>query len=192
MKHTLPELPFSDDALAPVLSKETIEYHYRKHHQTYIDNLNRMIEGSPYENMPLEEIVTKTGGVIFNNAAQAWNHTFYFESLCPSGTELPERLSEIITKDFGSFESFKSEFTNAAATLFGSGWVWLSEDKNGKLVISQESNADNPLSKGNNPLLTIDLWEHAYYIDYRNKRASYIDAWWTIVNWEKVAERLKG
>lgn len=190
MKHLLPELPYSPEALAPAMSKETMEYHYGKHLQTYIDNLNRMAEGSPYEDMPLDEIVMKATGGIYNNAAQAWNHTFFFQSLSPEKTSVPEMLMERLTRDFGSFEAFRKEFTDAAVTLFGSGWVWLAENKEGKLVILQESNAGNPMTKDMKPLLAADVWEHAYYIDYRNRRAAFIEAWWGLVDWNKVAERL--
>lgn len=190
MKHTLPELPYSQDALAPAMSAETFEYHYGKHLQTYIDNLNRMIEGSPYEDMSLEDIVKKATGGIFNNAAQTWNHTFFFQTLTPERREMPEKLVTALTEAFGSTEAFKDEFTKAAISLFGSGWTWLAVDADGKLSILQESNAGNPLTKGLRPLLTVDVWEHAYYIDYRNRRAAYIDAWWNLVNWEKVAGRL--
>ncbi len=190
MKHSLPALPYSPDALAPVMSRETIDYHYGKHFQTYIDNLNKMIENSPYEEMEIEEIVRTAGGAIYNNAAQAWNHDFFFSTLSPTPSAMPAALEERLVKDFGSVAGFRAELTKAAATLFGSGWAWLSEDKEGKLVISQEPNAGNPMTKGHKPLLTIDVWEHAYYIDYRNLRASYIEALLGIVDWEKVAARL--
>ena len=190
MKHLLPELPYSQYALAPAMSAETIEYHYGKHLQTYIDNLNRMIESSPYEDMSLEDIIKKATGGIYNNAAQTWNHTFFFQTLSPAPVEMPENLSAALTENFGSVEAFKDEFTKAAISLFGSGWTWLAEDQDGKLSILQESNAGNPMTKGLKPLLTVDVWEHAYYIDYRNRRAAYIDAWWNLIHWGKVAERL--
>ena len=190
MKHLLPELPYGKNALAPLMSEETLEYHYGKHLQTYIDNLNRMIEGSPYEEMPLEDIIMKSTGGIFNNAAQTWNHTFFFETLSAKPVTVPDVLEQKIKEAFGSMEAFKDEFTKAAISLFGSGWVWLTMDTEGKLSIIQESNADNPMIRGLKPLLTIDVWEHAYYIDYRNRRAAFIEAWWKLVNWEKVAERL--
>ena len=190
MKHILPELPFSQDALVPAMSTETIEYHYGKHLQTYIDNLNRMIEGSPYEDMPLEDIVKMATGGIYNNAAQTWNHTFFFQTLTPERSEIPEPLRKALTGTFGSVEAFKDEFTKAAVSLFGSGWVWLAEDPDGKLSVMQEPNAGNPMTKGFKPLLTVDVWEHAYYIDYRNRRAAYVEAWWGLVDWKKVAERL--
>ena len=190
MKHVLPELPYSQYALAPAMSAETFEYHYGKHLQTYIDNLNKMIEGSPYEEMPLEEIITKATGGIYNNAAQTWNHTFFFQTLSPAETEMPEGLKKALADSFGSVEAFREAFTKAAISLFGSGWVWLAEDADRKLSILQEPNAGNPLTKGLKPLLTIDVWEHAYYIDYRNRRAAYVEAWWKLVDWNKVAEKL--
>ncbi len=190
MTHSLPELPYSPDALAPAISAETIEFHYGKHFQTYIDNLNKMIEDSPYEDMGIEEIVMKAGGAIFNNAAQAWNHDFYFQSLTPVPVEMPEVLAGKIEKAFGSAAGFKTEFIKAAATLFGSGWAWLCEDKDGALSIVQTQNADNPMTQGLKPLLTIDVWEHAYYIDYRNRRAAYLEAVWNLIDWNKVAGRL--
>lgn len=190
MKHSLPELPYSQYSLAPAMSAETFEYHYGKHLQTYIDNLNRMIEDSPYEDMSLEDIIRKATGGIYNNAAQTWNHTFFFQTLTPAQTEMPEKLVKALEEAFGSVETFKETFIKSAVALFGSGWVWLAEDADGKLSILQEPNAGNPLTKGLKPLLTVDVWEHAYYIDYRNKRAAYIEAWWGLVDWAKVAERL--
>ena len=190
MKHSLPELPYSQYALAPAMSAETLEYHYGKHLQTYIDNLNRMIEGSPYEDMPVEDIIRKSTGGIYNNAAQTWNHTFFFQTLTPGQVPVPERLEKALTETFGSVNAFKEEFSKAAISLFGSGWVWLVEDAEGKLSILQEPNAGNPMTKGLKPILTVDVWEHAYYIDYRNRRAAYIEAWWNLVDWKKVEERL--
>lgn len=190
MKFTLPTLPYASDALEPVMSRETIEYHYGKHLQTYIDNLNRLVAGTPYEEAGLEEIITKADGAVFNNAAQTWNHTFFFESLTPEKTEVPEKLQKLLERDFGSVESFKEKFQNTAVGLFGSGWTWLAQDKDGKLHIIAEPNAGNPLKSGYRPLLTIDVWEHAYYIDYRNRRAAFAEKFWEIVNWNKVAERL--
>ncbi len=190
MKHLLPELPYAKNALAPIMSEDTLEYHYGKHLQTYIDNLNRMIEGSPYEEMPLDEIVAKSTGGIFNNAAQTWNHTFFFETLTPDPVAVPDVLEKKIEETFGTMETFKDEFSKAAVSLFGSGWVWLAADNDGRLEIVQESNAGNPLVRGLKPLLTIDVWEHAYYIDYRNRRAAFIDGWWKLVDWQKVAGRL--
>lgn len=178
------------EALAPKMSRETLEFHYGKHLQAYVDNLNRLIQGTPYEDMALEEIVLKADGGIFNNAAQALNHAFFFDSLTPGSKPVGAALEAALTRDFGSLEAFKEQFTKAAATLFGSGWVWLVKDAEGRLSIVQEPNAGNPLKKGLSPLLVIDVWEHAYYIDYRNRRADYINAFWDIVDWEKVESRL--
>ncbi len=190
MRHTLPTLPYAISALAPKMSQETLEYHYGKHLQTYIDNLNKMIENSPYEDMPLEEIIKTANGGVFNNAAQTWNHTFFFETLTPNPGKMPEQFEAKLTEAFGSVENFKSEFSKTAIGIFGSGWAWLSKDKDGKLVISAESGAGNPMTKGLTPVLTVDVWEHAYYIDYRNRRAAYIEAWWDLVDWDKVAGKL--
>jgi len=191
MEHKLPELSYSQDALVPNISSETLEYHYGKHHKAYVDNLNKLILGTEFENSPLEEIIKKASGGIFNNAAQAWNHTFYWNCLSPKGGGIPTGdLVRAINKTFGSFEQFKEKFTNAAVTLFGSGWAWLVEMPDGSLAIEQTSNAGNPLVDGNKPLLTCDVWEHAYYIDYRNGRAKYIEAFWKLVNWEFVGQNL--
>ncbi len=190
MKYKQPSLPYSNDALYPVISSETIEYHYGKHEKAYIDNLNKLIEGTEYEDMELEEIIQRTNGALFNNASQAWNHIFYFFSLSPDGGGEPEgKLADAIKEQFGSFEKFKEDFERACVSLFGSGWVWLSRDNNGKLVITQESNAGNPLTSGLTPLLTFDVWEHAYYIDYKNLRASYVKKMWSIVDWDIVSSR---
>lgn len=190
MKFKLPELPYAQDALAPVISKETIEYHYGKHHQTYVNNLNNLIEGTEFADMDLETIIRKSDGGIFNNAAQVWNHTFYFLALTPKkGTKPGKALADAIDAEWGSLDNFKKEFNQAAATVFGSGWAWLVKDSNGKLSIVKESNAGNPLTKGLTPVLTLDVWEHAYYIDYRNRRPDYISALWDIVNWDVVSER---
>lgn len=191
MIFTLPPLPYAMDALAPVMSRETIEYHYGKHLQTYIDNLNRLIDGTEYEDATLEEIVMNAVGPVYNNAAQAWNHTFFFNSLTPESAEIPASLKNALERDFGSVETFKEKFQKAATDLFGSGWAWLAQDKEGKLHIMQEPNAGNPLKSGHKPLLTIDVWEHAYYIDYRNKRAAFAEKFWEIVNWDKVSERME-
>lgn len=192
MVHVLPQLPYAEDALAPRMSKETIEYHYGKHHKAYIDNLNKLIVGTPYENMPLEEIIVKSDGPIFNNAAQAWNHTLFFLSFSPTPKSMPSgALAEAINRDFGSFDAFKEQFSKEAAGLFGSGWTWLAEDSKGKLSIVSESNAGNPLKKGLTPLLGIDVWEHSYYIDYRNRRADYIKNFWDLVDWSVVDKRYK-
>ena len=190
MIYTLPPLPYASDALEPRISKETIEYHYGKHLQTYIDNLNNLIAGTPYEEMQIETLIMTTSGPIFNNAAQVWNHVFYFNSLSPSRVSMPLELKDYLIRDFGSVENFKEMFKKAAAGVFGSGWAWLAQDAEGKLVIIQESNAGNPMRNGFKPLLTIDVWEHAYYIDYRNRRAEYIDRCWELINWDKVVKRM--
>ena len=172
MKYELPKLPYEYDALEPVISKKTIEFHYGKHEQTYINNLNNLIKGTPYENVPIETIVREADGALFNNAAQSWNHIFYFFSFTPHKNEIPKgMLAKAIDEKWGSFENFKKAFVDAGITLFGSGWVWLVKDKDGKLDIIKESNAGNPMTKGYTPLLTFDVWEHAYYLDYQNRRA---------------------
>jgi superoxide dismutase, Fe-Mn family len=187
---TLPELPYPENALEPVISAQTISFHYGKHHKAYVDNLNKLAAGTRYEQASLEEIILHSEGGIFNNGAQVWNHTFYWNCLKPGGSEIPETLLNALHRDFGSLESFKEEFTKAAATLFGSGWAWLTEDKDGKLIILQENNAGNPLKKGLKPLLTCDVWEHAYYIDKQNRRPDYIAEFWNIINWEFVSSQL--
>lgn len=189
---TLPKLPYELDALVPHLSKETLEFHYGKHHQTYVNNVNNLTEGTKFSRMPLEEIVLSSEGGIFNNAAQAWNHNFYWESLSPGGGGEPEgRILKALQETFGSFEKFKEDFTKSATTLFGSGWCWLAQKKDGALMIKQTSNAGNPLTEQLRPILTCDVWEHAYYIDYRNARAKYVDAFWQIVNWDFAEKNLK-
>lgn len=191
MTHELPPLPYSMDALEPYISKETLEYHYGKHHQTYVTNLNNLIAGTEFENMALEEIITKASGPIFNNAAQVWNHTFYWHSLSPNGGGAAMgAVAEAINRDFGSFDAFKEAFTKAAVTLFGSGWAWLVKNPDGKLEIVQTSNAGNPLTEGKTPILTCDVWEHAYYIDYRNARPKYLEAFWHLVNWDFANQNL--
>ncbi len=192
---SLISLPYAPNALEPVISQETIEFHYGKHLQTYVDNLNKLIAGTEYESMPLEEIVCKAQGGIFNNAGQILNHNLYFTQFAPTNELANERMSELeimkaIERDFGSFDAFKAEFEQKGVTLFGSGWVWLSADKDGRLVITQETNANNPITKGLKPLLTMDVWEHAYYIDYRNRRAAHLQALWQIINWEVINQRL--
>ena len=189
MKHAMPQLPYTMEALAPLMSQETLEYHYGKHLQTYVDNLNKLIAGTPFEDMSLEDIICKADGGIFNNAAQAWNHTFFFETLTAQPQDIPASVADKLAKDFGSVEAFRQEFTQKATTLFGSGWVWLAEDAGKKLCILSEPNAGNPLTRGMKPILTIDVWEHAYYIDYRNRRAAYIEAFWKLIDWTKVAAR---
>ena len=178
------------DALEPYMSMETLEYHYGKHLQTYVDNLNRLIEGTPYADLSLDAIVLSSDGPVFNNAAQVWNHTFFFESLTPEPTEMPVELASALARDFGSLGEFKEKFKAAAVSIFGSGWAWLAQDKDGRLHIIKESNAGNPMRAGFKPLLTIDVWEHAYYIDYRNRRAEFIDGCWKIFDWDKVAHRM--
>ncbi len=187
----LPQLPYADNALEPVISAQTISFHYAKHHKAYVDNLNNLIQGTPFENASLEEIVMKSEGGIFNNGAQVWNHTFYWNCLTPGGSMPHGELISAIERDFQSFENFKELFSKAAATLFGSGWAWLVKDQSGKLSVVQESNAGNPMRNGLTPLLTCDVWEHAYYIDKQNRRPDYISDFWTIVNWDFVAENLK-
>ncbi len=190
MKFTQPKLPYTSDALAPVISQNTIEYHYGKHEKTYIDNLNSLIEGSEYQDMSLEDIIVKSDGKIFNNASQAWNHIFYFFQFAPDGLKEPGgELRKKIEEQFGSLDEFKKKFEEAGATLFGSGWVWLSTDRNGKLFITQGSNASNPLTQGLQPLLTFDVWEHAYYLDYQNRRADYLHKLWDIVDWSVIEMR---
>lgn len=191
MPFTLPELPYPKDALEPVISEKTIDYHYGKHHQAYVTNLNNLIPGTEFENLSLEEIIQKSDGGIFNNAAQVWNHTFYWNCMKPGGGGEPGgKLAEEIDQFFGSFEKFKEQFSKAAATLFGSGWAWLIKDAYGNLDIVQTSNAGCPIKDGLTPLLTCDVWEHAYYIDKKNARPAYIEDWWTIVDWEAVEARL--
>ena len=191
MAFELPKLPYAMDALEPFISKQTIEFHYGKHHQAYVNNLNNLVTGTEFENASLEEIVKKATGGIFNNGAQIWNHTFYWNCLKPKGGGIPEgKLAEAINHSFGSFEEFKQKFTVAAATLFGSGWAWLVKNDNGSLAIVQESNAGNPIRNGLTPLLTCDVWEHAYYIDQQNKRPDYISAFWNLVDWDAVSGRL--
>jgi Fe-Mn family superoxide dismutase len=189
--HTFPTLPYANNALVPHISQETIEYHYGKHHKAYVDNLNKLIPGTEYDNMSLEEIIKKASGAIFNNAAQVWNHTFYWNCLSPRGGGEPAgAVADAINKQFGSFAQFKEKFTGAATTLFGSGWAWLVKNADGSLAVEATSNAGNPLRDGKKPLLTCDVWEHAYYIDYRNARAKYVEAFWNLVNWQFVAKNL--
>ncbi len=190
MEHTLPPLPYPKEALAPNISAETLEYHYGKHHAAYVANLNTLIKGTEFENMSLEDIVKKSSGGIFNNAAQTWNHTFYWNSLSPNGGGEPSGpLADAINKSFGSFAAFKEKFTNTAVTTFGSGWAWLVKGPDGTLTVESTSNAMTPLKDGRQALLTCDVWEHAYYIDYRNARPAYVDAFWKIVDWKGVEKR---
>ncbi|AKH21569.1 superoxide dismutase [Sedimenticola thiotaurini] len=192
MAHELPPLPYAQDALEPVISKETLEYHYGKHHQTYVTNLNNLVKGTDLENASLEEIIMKASGGQFNNAAQVWNHTFYWNCLCPGGSAPSSQLSDAINSAFGSMDEFKKQFSASAAGNFGSGWTWLVKNSDGGLEIVNTSNAANPMTDGKTPLLTIDVWEHAYYIDYRNARPKYLEAVWNIVNWEYVSANFAG
>lgn len=190
MTHLLPPLPWAPDALEPHISAKTIEFHYGKHHQAYVTNLNNLIPGTPFENASLEEIVKKAEGGIYNNGAQVWNHTFYWNCLSPNGGGEPAgKLAEAIKAQFGSYEQFKEKFSTAAATLFGSGWAWLVKNAEGKLEIIQESNAGNPIRQGKTPILTCDVWEHAYYIDKKNLRPAYITEFWNLVDWKSVGAR---
>ena len=216
MNIEMPRLPYANDALEPVISEETIGFHYGKHLQNYVNALASLVKGTEYEGMSVEDIVCKApDGPIFNNAGQVLNHTLYFTQLRPLGKELKlsildaiklevdwhnsakdtnkpnGRVAKAIDDSFGSFDEFKTQFGQAAATLFGSGWAWLSQTSDGKLVITKEANAENPLRRGNNPLLCIDVWEHAYYLDYQNRRADYINDFWSLINWEEVEARMK-
>lgn len=189
MEHTLPQLPYAMDALAPHISKETLEFHYGKHHQTYATNLNNLIKGTEFENSSLEEIVKKSSAGIFNNAAQVWNHSFYWNCLSPNGGGEPTgALKDAIVKKFGSVEEFKKQFTALCIGTFGSGWGWLVKTPAGELELVSTSNAATPLTSANKPLLTCDVWEHAYYIDYRNSRPNYMGAFWNLINWEFVSK----
>ena len=189
MAHTLPALPYALDALAPTISKETLEYHYGKHHQTYVTNLNNLIPGTEFENLSLEDIIKKSSGGVFNNAAQVWNHTFYWNGLTPKGQGAPAgALADAINAKWGSFDSFKAEFTKQGLANFGSGWTWLVKKADGSLDIVNTTGAGTPLTTDSKPLLTVDVWEHAYYIDYRNARAKYVENYWGIINWDFVAQ----
>lgn len=187
----LPALPFARDALAPHISGETIDFHYGKHHKAYVDNLNKMIEGTELDALTLEEIVQKAEGAMFNNAAQAWNHTFYWNCLSPEGGGKPEgALAKAIDEGFGGFDAFQEQFNKTAAGTFGSGWAWLVQRTDGTLAIISTSNAATPLTGEDKALMTCDVWEHAYYIDYRNARPKYLEAFWKLVNWEFVAAQM--
>jgi Fe-Mn family superoxide dismutase len=192
MIHVLPELPWAKDALAPVISAETIDYHYGKHHQAYVTNLNKLIEHTTMEDVPLEKIIlTAPMGGIYNNAAQIWNHTFYWKCMKPMGGGDPSgALADLLIKGFGSVQDFREKFTATAVGTFGSGWAWLVRNRDGTLSVESTSNAVNPMRDGKQPLLTCDVWEHAYYIDYRNARAKYVEAWWSLVDWAFVASNL--
>lgn len=191
MKHLLPELPYALDALAPVMSADTLNYHYGKHLQTYLDNVNRMIEGTPFADMKLKDMITKAQGALYNNAAQAFNHIIFFKQLTPTPTTISPLLTQALVARFGSVDAFKSEFSNAAATLFGSGWVWLALDASNVLQIVPEPNAGNPITRDMRPLMCIDVWEHAYYLDYQNRRGDYIKNFWNLVNWDYIEKRMQ-
>ncbi|MGL5318068.1 MAG: superoxide dismutase [Bacteroidales bacterium] len=190
MKFELPTLPYTADALEPIISKNTIDFHYGKHHQAYVNNLNNLIPGTKFENADLETIVKESDGPIFNNAAQVWNHTFYFTSFKPGGSGVVKGpLAEAINKKWGSFENFQKEFNAACVSVFGSGWAWLVKNNEGELEIVKESNAGNPITKGLKPILTFDVWEHAYYLDYQNRRPDHVSKLWDIIDWDVVSAR---
>lgn len=191
-RFTLPILPYEHGALAPVISQSTIDFHYGKHLQTYIDNLNKLIEGTPLEQAGLETIVKSADGAVFNNAAQTWNHIFYFNTFSPLARQKPGgKLLQALEKTWGSFEEFKKEFVTQGAAIFGSGWVWLAQTPENELVILKESNAGNPLTHDYTPLLGIDVWEHSYYLDYQNRRADHLQALWKIIDWNVIETRYK-
>ncbi len=191
MEHKLPPLPYSLDALQPHISKETLEYHYGKHHQAYVTNLNNLIKGTEFENATLEDIVKKASGGVFNNAAQVWNHTFYWNSLAPKAGGAPSgAIADAIKKKWGSFDAFKEAFNKSAVGNFGSGWTWLVKKPDGGLDIVNTSNAATPITGADKPILTCDVWEHAYYIDYRNRRPDYVSSFWNLVNWGFAQQNL--
>lgn len=191
MAFSLPDLPYSRDALEPHISAETLDYHYGKHHKTYVDKLNGLVEGTEDADKNLEDIIKSASGGLFNNAAQTWNHTFYWYCLSPDGGGEPSgKLAELIKRDFGDFEAFKKEFSDSAVGNFGSGWTWLVQKTDGSLSVVNTDDADTPVRGDDKPLLTCDVWEHAYYIDYRNARPKYIEAFWKLVNWDFVASQL--
>ncbi len=198
MQHTLPELPYANNALEPYISAETIAFHYGKHHQTYVTKLNELIKGTEFEDASLENIVKKSSGGIFNNAAQVWNHTFYWHGLKPNTSETPRgipssgKLAEAINAKWGSAEAFKTAFTQCAVTTFGAGWAWLVKKEDGTLDIVSTSNAATPLTSNAKPLFTCDVWEHAYYIDYRNARPDYVEKFWNIIDWGFVEKNFAG
>jgi len=193
MTHELPALPYDINALEPTISQETLEYHHGKHHQTYVTNLNNLIAGTEFDNATLEEIIQKSSGGIFNNAAQVWNHTFYWNCLSPNGGGKPSgALADAINSTFGSFDEFKNKLSTSGATNFGSGWTWLVKNSDGSIEIVNTSNAANPMTDGKTPLLTVDVWEHAYYIDYRNARPKYLEEIWNLINWDFVAANFAG
>ncbi|MHB1332887.1 MAG: superoxide dismutase [Sulfuriferula sp.] len=189
MNHELPVLPYAKDALQPHISAETLEYHYGKHHQAYVTNLNNLIKGNEFESMTLEEIIKKSSGGVFNNAAQVWNHTFYWNCLSPNGGGEPSgALGDAIKAKWGSFDAFKEAFSKAAVGTFGSGWAWLVKMADGQIDIVSTSNAATPMTSGQKALMTCDVWEHAYYVDYRNARPKYVEAFWNLVNWDFVSQ----
>lgn len=192
MAFELPPLPYDRAALEPHISGETLDYHYGKHHKTYVDNLNKMVEGTEFAGMDLVEVIRKSQGGVFNNAAQVWNHTFFWNCMSPDGGGQPTgALAEAINKGFGDFETFKQQFTETAVKTFGSGWAWLVQRPDGALALVSTSNANTPLTSEDTPLMTCDVWEHAYYIDYRNARPKFLEAFWNLVNWDFVASNLK-
>ena len=192
MAHTLPPLPYAEDALAPTISAETIQYHYGRHHQTYVNNLNGLVQSTPNENTSLEDLIKTADGGLFNNAAQVWNHTFYWNCLSPNGGGQPSGDAAAAINSLGGYDSFKQNFSAAAAGQFGSGWAWVTKDSGGNLAIETTPNAGCPIKDGKTPILTLDVWEHAYYIDYRNARPDYIAAFWNIINWDFVTQNLRG
>ena len=193
MTFELPPLPYPHEALQPHMSKETLEFHHDKHHKTYVDNLNKLVPGSEFESMNLEAIIKKSSGPIFNNAAQTWNHTFFWNGLSPKGGGEPKgELANAIKQSFGSYQAFKEKFAETSIKQFASGWGWLAKKSDGSLEILSTSNAGNPMTDGKKPLLTCDVWEHAYYIDYRNKRPDFLAAFWNLVNWDFVSTNLLG
>lgn len=190
MTYTQPNLPYADEALVPVISTETVRIHYGKHEKAYIDNLNNLIKGTEFEDDELEDVIRHSKGALFNNASQAWNHIFYFFSFSPDGGGEPTgELADAIKRDFGSFEKFKKEFVEQGVKIFGSGWIWLARDEDGKLFIIPKSNAGNPLTDGLTPVLVFDVWEHAYYLDYQNRRADALNRLWDIIDWDIVESR---
>ena len=190
MAHTLTKLPFNVDSLEPYISKETLDYHHGKHHAGYVNKLNALIEDTSFVDQELEDIIQCSSGAIFNNASQVYNHDFYFNGMSIEKSTPSKQLLTLIERDFSSLESFKNAFLSEASNLFGSGWVWLSIDHYGKLVLNSLSNASNPITLGYTPLLNCDVWEHAYYIDYRNDRVAYLDKWWNLINWDFVSKNL--
>ena len=190
MSFTLPELPYAINALEPHMSRETLEYHHGKHHKKYVDTANQLISGTEFESMGLDDVVKKSTGKLFNNAAQIWNHNFFWNCLTPQQQQPGKNLTDALVKDFGGIDDFKKKFTEMAAGNFGSGWTWLVKGGNGKLEVVNTSNAGNPLTAGQTPLLTCDVWEHAYYIDYRNARPTYLEHFWSLANWSFVERNL--